>query len=76
MKKEATYEVLRKGIKDTSEAVRGKDIYYECNICQSIVSSVPKGNTYCSCKNIGIDKDLNRMFIRDKAKFTVLKKIN
>ena len=73
--KKTTYEVLKIGIKDTSEAMRGKDIYYKCNICQLIVSSTPKDNVYCSCNNISIDKDLNRMFVKDKSNFVILKRI-
>ncbi len=73
--KETSYEVLKFGVKDTSEAVRGKDIFYKCNICQSIVSSTPKNNVYCSCNNINIDNDLNRMFVVDKSNFVILKRI-
>ena len=74
--KKISYESLQIGIKDTSEATRGKDIYYQCGICQSIVSSVPKDNTGCSCGNIEIDKDMNRMFVGDYSQFVILKKIS
>ncbi len=74
--KKISYESLQIGIKDTSEATRGKGIYYQCSICQSIVSSVPKDNTGCSCGNIEIDKDMNRMFVGDYSQFVILKKIS
>ena len=69
-----SYEILRIGIGDTKEAKRGKDIFYKCNKCQSIIPSMPKDNTNCLCGNIGIDKDLNRLFVEDYSNFIVLKK--
>lgn len=68
------YQTLKIGIKDTSEAIRGKNIFYKCEICKSIVSSVPKDNIYCLCNNINIDKDLNRLFVKDLSKFIILKR--
>ncbi len=73
--KNTSYKIIRVGIDDTSDAIRGKNIYYKCNMCQSIVSSTPKDSVYCSCNNINIDKDLNRMFVRDKNNFIILEKI-
>ena len=67
------FETLKVGIKDTSDAPRGKDIYYKCNICKSIISSVPQDNVCCSCLNINIDRDMNRMFVEDLSNFIVLK---
>jgi hypothetical protein len=63
------------GIKDTSEAISGKGIFYKCNTCQSIASSVPKDNTYCACNNINIDKDLNRMFVKNTYELIILSKV-
>jgi hypothetical protein len=68
------YEILNDKINDTSEAKRGKDIFYECSICHSIIPSVPKDNINCSCGNIGIDKDMNRLFVEDYSNFIVLKR--
>ena len=68
------YEILKKGISDTSEAPKGKDIYYQCNKCQSIIPSLPKDNIYCSCGNIGIDRDMNRLFVKDYSNFVILRK--
>jgi hypothetical protein len=36
-----SYETLSTRINDTSEAQMGKDIFYKCNICQSIIPSFP-----------------------------------
>lgn len=69
-----SYEILTVGITDTSEAKIGDDIFYKCDICQSIVPSIPKDNAHCACGNIGIDWDLHRLFVRDYSKFIVLKK--
>jgi hypothetical protein len=72
--KKAIYVIVKTDIRDVNEAIRGKEIYYKCNKCQSIVPSIPKTNTHCSCNNINIDKDLNRMFVVDIANFVILKK--
>ena len=73
--KNFSYEILKKGINNTSEAMREKDIFYQCNKCQSIIPSLPKDNISCSCHNIGIDKDMNRLFVKDYSNFIILKKI-
>jgi len=72
--KNVSYEILRIGIGDTKDATRGKDIFYKCNKCQSIIPSMPKDNSNCLCGNIGIDRDLNRLFIEDYSSFIVLRK--
>jgi len=74
--KNLSYTTLNIRISDTSKAIKGKDIFYKCNICKSIIASTPKDNVYCSCGNIGIDKDLNRLFVKDYSNFLILKKIN
>jgi hypothetical protein len=70
-----SYEVLETEIRNTKEAKKGKDIFYKCDKCQSIIPSIPKDNINCLCGNISIDKDLNRLFVEDYSKFIVLKKI-
>ncbi len=70
-----SYEVLKKGIRDTSEAIKGKDIFYQCAKCQSIIPSLPKDNISCSCHTIGIDKDMNRLFVKDYSNFIILRKL-
>ena len=72
--KNNSYETLRVGISDTKDAIRGKDIYYKCDKCQSIIPSLPKDNENCSCGNIGIDKDLDRLFVEEHSSFIVLRK--
>ena len=67
------YETLSVGINDTSEAKRGKDIFYKCNKCQTIIPSFPKENVSCSCGNMGIDKDLDRLYVMDYSHFVTLR---
>ena len=75
MKKEISYRVIKIGIKNTSEAPIGRDIFYQCGICQSIIPSMPKDNTECSCGNLGIDKDMHRLWVNDYSSFVVLRKV-
>jgi hypothetical protein len=70
-----SYEILRIGISDTRDATREKDIFYKCDKCQSVIPSMPKDNTNCLCGNIGIDKDLNRLFVEGYSSFIILRKI-
>ena len=72
--KNDSYETLRIGISDTRDAARGKDIFYKCGKYQSIIPSLPKDNENCLCGNIGIDKDLNRLFVEDYSSFIILRK--
>ena len=74
--KNESYETIRIGIRDTADAPKGKDIFYRCRICQSLIASLPRDNISCSCGNIGIDKDLNRLFVEDYTNFAVLKKVS
>lgn len=67
--KKITYEVLDIQIKDVGEAIIGKDIFCKCGICQGIVPSMPRDNAYCSCSNINLDKDIHRLFVKDKSNF-------
>lgn len=73
--KKKEFVVIQNGIKDTSEAKRGKDIFYRCEKCSDIVPSIPKDNINCKCGNIGIDKDMNRLFVEDYVKFTIVKAV-
>ncbi len=74
--KNASYEILDIRISNTKDARRGKDIFYKCAICQSIIPSTPKDSVNCSCNNINIDKDLIRLFVGDFSNFLILKRIN
>lgn len=71
----AEFETIRVGILDTSEAPRGLDIYYRCLECDEVVSSIPRDNVSCKCGNVGIDKDMNRLWVGDYDRFAVLRKI-
>jgi cytochrome c2 len=71
--KTVNYETLSIKVRDTKDVVKGKDIFYKCNNCQSIIPSTPKDNTGCSCGNIEIDKDYNRLWIGDYSNFVILK---
>ena len=73
--KKISYEILKVGIKDEDDAQIGKDFFYKCNICQSIIPSMPRDSIGCSCYNINIDKDMHRLFIKDYSNFILLKKI-
>ncbi len=72
-KEEANYETLDITINNTRDAVRGRDIYYKCNICHSIISSTPRDDAGCACGNIGIDRDMIRLFVRDFSNFVILR---
>ena len=73
--KKMPYKTLQCGLRDTSEAIKGKDIFYKCNKCQSIIASIPRDNVGCSGGNIEIDKDLNRLLVRNFSDFLLLKRI-
>jgi hypothetical protein len=73
--KNMSYLVLDITIDDTRDAIKGKDIFYKCAICKSIIPSIPRENSSCLCGNIGIDKDLNRLFVRDYNKFLILRRV-
>jgi len=72
--KEEGYELMKGGIADTSEAPRGRDIYYRCAECGDVLPSDPKDNVGCLCGNIFTDFDYFRLAVRDLPKFEVLKK--
>jgi hypothetical protein len=42
-----------------------KNIYYECMQCGDILLSLPDNNQKCSCKNISIDIDSARIYIKN-----------
>jgi hypothetical protein len=71
-----SYEVIKPNINNTKNALKGKDIYYRCTKCQSIIPSMPKTSTNCTCGNIGIDADLIRLFVEDFSQFEILRKKN
>jgi len=68
------YEVIKRGITDTSEAPRGKDVYYRCAECGGVIPSAPRDNVGCECGNIFIDFDYFRLAVRDYAAFEAVRK--
>lgn len=73
---EPTFEVIKSEVKKNQAIDRGKDIYYKCTRCQSIIPSVPADSISCPCGNIVIDKDLLRLYIENYSEFIILRKIN
>jgi len=71
----AQYKTIMKGLTDTSQAPRGKNIFYHCEICQEYISSQPDDNIGCKCSNIVIDVDYIRLSVRDFTKFTMVQKV-
>ncbi|MCL6614015.1 MAG: hypothetical protein K6U03_05290 [Firmicutes bacterium] len=67
------FEIIQENIKDTSEAKKGKDIFYQCTICNDIIPSQPNKNLGCKCGNIFIDIDYFRLAIDDYMHFQVIK---
>jgi len=74
--KNTEYETISVGIVDTCEVSRGRDIYYKCLVCDDVLSSVPKDSASCTCGNVGIDKDMNRLWVGDYEKFAILRRIS
>jgi hypothetical protein len=72
--KKTRFVTIKKDLTGTSEAPRGKDIFYRCGICEDYISSQPKDSIGCKCDNIFIDVDYIRLFVRDFGKFTVVRK--
>ncbi|MGD2092641.1 MAG: hypothetical protein PVH61_41125 [Candidatus Aminicenantes bacterium] len=73
--KDQKFKIISDKIKDTSEALKGKDIYYKCTLCEDIIPSIPKDNVGCKCGNIFIDIDYVRLAIDDYSHFLVIKKM-
>ena len=69
------FKIISKKIKDTSEAQKGKNVYYKCTKCNDLIPSIPKDNVGCSCGNLFIDIDYFRLSIEDYNHFTVVQKI-
>jgi hypothetical protein len=43
----------------------GDTMYYECTKCHTVIASLPEDSTACDCRNIRIDVDYGRIFVRD-----------
>jgi hypothetical protein len=72
--KKTRFLTVKKNLTGTGEAPRGKDNFYRCGICEDYISSQPKNSIGCKCHNISIDVDYIHLFVRDFAKFTVVRK--
>lgn len=68
------YDEIMHGIKDTSEAPIGKNIFYQCKKCGEVIPSIPKSSIGCLCGNIEIDKDMHRLWVGEYDKIVILKK--
>lgn len=51
----------------------GKNIYYECTLCNTNVNSLPETFSECKCGNIMIDVPMARLMINDKEHFKIFK---
>jgi hypothetical protein len=51
----------------------GKDVFYECKICDSIINSSPENLAKCKCQNIRIDMGIGRIIVRDNSKIKIFK---
>jgi len=69
------FRVLKNGIKNTSEADIGRDIFYKCLICETMIKSTTRDNVACDCVNIYIDADMHRLCVEDLTKIQVLEKV-
>lgn len=74
--KKTKYETLQENLIDTKDILKGRNIFYKCQICTNIVPSLPKDNVCCDCGNICIDKDMNRLWISNYEDFSVLIRIS
>lgn len=74
MMRHVKYKVIKQGLTDASQAPRGDDIFYRCEICEEILASTPKDNVRCKCRNVAIDVEYVRLFVKDFSKFSVVQK--
>jgi len=68
------FRLLKNGISCTSEADRGRDIFYRCLFCETMISSTPKDSVSCKCGRITIDVGMHRLFVKNLTKIQVLEK--
>ncbi|GAB4504611.1 MAG: hypothetical protein Fur0043_16050 [Anaerolineales bacterium] len=72
--KKMDFEILSVGFKEPRGSIKGRNIYYKCGLCGSIIPSTPKDSNGCSCGNVQIDADLIRLFVKDYSNFIILRK--
>ncbi len=51
----------------------GKNIYYECTICNLFINSMPDIYDECKCGNISIDAVVGRITIEANKKIKIFK---
>ncbi len=59
------YEVVQDRVSDSSQAMKGRDIYYKCEACDGTDHSQPMDNIGCNCGNVLVDIDYFRLSIKD-----------
>jgi len=69
------FRVLKDGIRCESEADIGRNIFYKCLYCETIIPSTPKDSIGCKCGRIAIDFDMHRLCVEDLTKIQVLEKV-
>ncbi len=70
------YEVVQDRVSDTSQAMKGRDIYYKCEACDGLLPSQPKDNIGCKRGNVFVDVDYSRLSIKNYDQFMVLQLLN
>jgi hypothetical protein len=66
------FESLNRESTGPNESIsKARDIFYQCTKCNSIVPSTPTESVYCQCGNIGIDFELNRLWVGNFSNFQV-----
>jgi hypothetical protein len=70
-----SYEIIGQSYKNTADVPKGNELFYRCEICNSIIPSTTSKSLSCTCRNIIIDVDYLRLVVRDFNKFSVLRKI-
>lgn len=61
---------------NTTDVVKGHDIFYRCLECQIVISSTSIDNIGCACGNVFIDKDSWRLIVANFNKLEVLRRGN
>jgi len=68
------FRILKDGIRCTSEANRGDQIFYRCLFCETMISSVPNHSVSCKCGSLHIDIGMFRFVVQNLAKIQVLER--
>ena len=52
----------------------GSDLFYECTKCSEVISSNPRMNTTCKCKNIVVDVSSARLIVKSPKYMKIFRK--